>query len=71
MDRVIRRHYYTVFEATVLFGLPESAIRSLVKDGTLPGRRLGRRLLLPVDEIDTLLANLPIAARPQEKENER
>jgi excisionase family DNA binding protein len=57
--RTVERLYYGVFEVAILLGIPEGSIRRLITSGALPARRFGERVLIPRDELEALLRDLP------------
>ena len=50
------RKAYTVAEAAVALGVSEWLIRDLCRTGQLRCVRLGRRIIIPADALDELLA---------------
>ena len=63
--------YGSAAEVSALTGLSVKTIRRRIKDGSLRGVRLGRRVLIPLDAIDRpqpseapLMAIAPTPARP-------
>ena len=53
------KKYLTISEATEPLGLTEKAVRQRIARGQLPYRKLGRRVLIPADELERFLAALP------------
>ena len=53
------RAYITIAEAAPALGLTEKAVRQRIFRGQLPHRKLGRRVLIPADELEKFLAALP------------
>ena len=51
--------YLKVPEAATLLGISEKAAWQRLYRGELPHRRRGRRVLIPVDELEKFLAALP------------
>jgi excisionase family DNA binding protein len=49
----------TVAEAGELLGLTEKALRQRMFTGQMPYRKLGKRVLIPSDELDRFVAALP------------
>lgn len=43
----LERKTWDVKEAAAISGLAPSTIRKYIDDGVMPGRRLGRRILIP------------------------
>jgi excisionase family DNA binding protein len=50
---------YRPTEAAVLLGLSKARVYELINSGDLPARRVGRRILVPRDELVAWLANQP------------
>ena len=57
--RNIVKTYVTVAEAAPSLGLTEKALRQRIFRGQVPYRNLGRRVLIPADELEKFLAALP------------
>ncbi|ABD10578.1 hypothetical protein ThrDRAFT_04680 [Frankia casuarinae] len=55
------RAVYTVAEAAHMLSLSLASTYDLLRRGDLPGRRLGRRWVIPRDRFHTWLDNLPAA----------
>jgi excisionase family DNA binding protein len=53
------KKYLTIAEAAPPLGLSEKAVRQKIFRGQLPYRKLGRRVLIPADELEQFLAALP------------
>jgi excisionase family DNA binding protein len=53
------KQYLTIAEAASPLGLTEKAVRQKIFRGQLPYRKLGRRVLIPADELEQFLAALP------------
>ena len=54
------KRYITISEARgPLGGMTEKAIRQRIARGQLPYVKLGRRVLIPVDDLERFLAALP------------
>jgi excisionase family DNA binding protein len=53
------KKYLTIAEAAPPRGLTEKAVRQKIFRGQLPYRKLGRRVLIPADELERFLAALP------------
>jgi excisionase family DNA binding protein len=53
------RKYLTIAEAAPPAGMTEKAFRQRLARGQLPYRKLGRRILIPADELEKFLAALP------------
>jgi len=51
--------YLTIPEVALTLGLKEKALRQRILRGQLPYRKLGSRVLIPVDELEQVLAALP------------
>lgn len=49
----------TIPEAVRATGLSRSALYVALKEGTLSARKAGRRTLIPVNDLEAYLANLP------------
>ena len=47
MASPLERRTWDVKEAAAISGLGESTIRKYIDEGVMPGRRLGRRILIP------------------------
>jgi excisionase family DNA binding protein len=60
-ERVILR----IRDLARIFGCSPIAARRMVERGELPSRRLGRRLVVLADELDTYLKALPSGALPR------
>jgi excisionase family DNA binding protein len=52
----VRRRTLTVEEAGRVLGLGRSAAYAAVKRGEIPALTIGRKLLVPVDQLERLLA---------------
>jgi excisionase family DNA binding protein len=61
-ERPLRPLYFSLFEVAIILGCPEAAVRRLVVQRAIPARRIGARVLVPIDEFETLLKRLPPAA---------
>jgi excisionase family DNA binding protein len=55
----MRQRYLTISEVAMPLGLTEKAVRKRIERGQLPYRKMGRRILIPADELDQFLAALP------------
>jgi excisionase family DNA binding protein len=55
----MKHQYFTIAEAALPLSMTEKAVRKRIERGQLPYRKLGRRILIPVDELDQFLAALP------------
>jgi excisionase family DNA binding protein len=53
------KRYLTIPEVALPLGLTEKALRQRILRGQLPYRKLGTRVLIPVDELEQVLAALP------------
>lgn len=53
------KKYLTIAEAAPPLGLTEKAVRQKIFRGQLPYRKLGRRVLIPAEELEQFLAALP------------
>jgi excisionase family DNA binding protein len=53
------KKYLTIAEAAPPLGLTEKAVRQKIFRGQLPYRKLGRRVLIPAEELEQILATLP------------
>ena len=53
------KKFYTVLQAAELLQKTEHAIRIDIHRKRLPHKRLGRRILIPVQELDDFLDQLP------------
>ena len=51
--------YLTISEAAGPLGLSEKAVRQRIFRGQIPYRKLGRRVLIPAEELERFLAALP------------
>lgn len=49
----------SIAETTRLLGIGRSTLYSLIKDGRLPVRKLGKRTLVMREDLDRFLAALP------------
>jgi hypothetical protein len=49
-----------IVESAAYCGVRCSAIESVVRDGALPARRLGRNIIILKSDLDTFLANLHV-----------
>jgi hypothetical protein len=49
-----------IFESSIYCGVRCSAIESVIRDGKLPGRRLGRNVIVLKSDLDAFLASLDI-----------
>lgn len=49
-----------IVESAVYCGVRCSAIESVVRDGLLPARRLGRSIIILKSDLDTFLTNLDV-----------
>ena len=48
--------YGSITEAATYTSLGESTIQKLIANGTIPVRRVGRRVLIKFSDVDTVLA---------------
>jgi len=55
----MRQRYLTIAEAALPLGMTEKAVRKRIERGQLPYRKMGRRILIPADDLDQFLAALP------------
>ena len=53
------KKYLTISEAAEPLGLSEKALRQRIFRGQIPYRKLGRRVLIPADELEKFLTALP------------
>lgn len=53
------KRYLTIPEAAELLGITERAAWQRIYRGQLPHRRWGRRVLVPLDELERFLEHLP------------
>ena len=53
------RKYMTVSETATLLGQTEKSVWQRIYRGQMPHRRWGRRVLIPVAELEQFLAALP------------
>ena len=53
------KKYLTIAEAAEPLGLSEKALRQRIFRGQIPYRKLGKRVLIPVDELEKFLTALP------------
>ncbi len=53
------KNYLTVAQVAPPLGLTEKAVRQRIARGQLPYKKLGRRVLIPADELEKFLAALP------------
>lgn len=51
--------FLTIAEAASPLGLTEKALRQRSFRGQMPYRKLGRRVLIPADELEKFLKSLP------------
>jgi excisionase family DNA binding protein len=51
--------HFTIREVAALIGSTEKALRNRLARGQFPFRRLGRRVLIPADELEKFLTGLP------------
>lgn len=51
--------YISVAEAAPALGLTEKALRQRIARGQIPYRKLGKRILIPAEELEQFLAALP------------
>ena len=51
-----RRAAYPILEAAFLLGISRSGLYNLIDNGAIRRVKLGRRSLIPADEIDRLLS---------------
>jgi len=51
--------HFTIREVAALIGSTEKALRNRLARGQVPYRKLGRRVLIPADELEKFLSNLP------------
>jgi excisionase family DNA binding protein len=49
----------TVHEAGILLGCDDAATWRLIKQGVIPARRLGSRVLVPREQLEELVRRLP------------
>ena len=49
----------TVPEVAARLGISERAVRQRIYRGQLPHRRWGRRVIIPLDELEEFIKNLP------------
>ena len=48
------RRFYDATEAAAVLGVSPDHVRRMVREGRLPGRRIGRLYRLPMQQIDAL-----------------
>lgn len=53
------KKYLTIPEAAGSLGLSEKALRQRIFRGQVPYRKLGKRVLIPADELEKFLTALP------------
>jgi hypothetical protein len=53
------KKYLTIAEAAPAVGMTEKALRQRIFRGQFPHRRWGRRVIIPVAELESFLAGLP------------
>ena len=53
------KEFLTFAEAAEPLGLSEKALRQRIFRGQIPYRKLGKRVLIPVDELERFLRSLP------------
>jgi len=53
------KKYLTISEAAEPLGLSVKALRQRIFRGQIPYRKLGRRVLIPADELEKFLTALP------------
>ncbi len=53
------KKYLTIPEAAPPLGMTEKALRKRIERGQIPYRKLGRRILIPIQELDEFLIALP------------
>jgi excisionase family DNA binding protein len=51
--------YYTIREVAAMMGSTEKALRGRLARGQFPYKKLGRRVLIPADQLEIFLAALP------------
>ena len=56
------RQTYSVRDAAKVLGLGRNATYDLVKARKIRSLELGKRILIPIREVERLLAGLPVAA---------
>jgi excisionase family DNA binding protein len=60
------RKYYSIDEVALMFKVHPNTVRNWLKDGTLKGYKLGRRVVIPESSISAGLQEIPTR-----KEDER
>lgn len=53
-----------VQEAQEMTGISHFTFRKMVKDGKIRGVRVGKRLLIPVSELEKLIKKCAVSAKP-------
>ena len=53
------KKYLTIPEAAPPLGMTEKALRKRIERGQIPYRKFGRRVLIPLQELEEFLAALP------------
>ncbi len=53
------KKYLTIPEVAPPLGMSEKALRKRIERGQIPYRKLGRRVLIPLQELEEFLAALP------------
>jgi excisionase family DNA binding protein len=56
-----RRFAYSIEETCAALGIGRGTVFKLIRDGKLPARKLGTRTLIPAEDLERLVANLPDA----------
>ena len=51
--------HYTIREVAAMMGSTEKALRGRLARGQFPYRKLGRRVLIPADQLEKFLSALP------------
>jgi hypothetical protein len=70
------KYLYKVSEAKAAIGIGVTKLYTLINDGTLEARRIGRRTYITADSLERFVANLPklvtpTMAKTRPKEEER
>jgi excisionase family DNA binding protein len=55
LSNLVSRHVYTLTEAATALGISYSAARKLIKQGRLKYFRLGKKILIPEEELRKLM----------------
>jgi len=63
-DRLVQRGAYTVLMASEFTSLSRSALYALMQTGRLRYTKVGRRRLIPISELERLLAEGMVNAGP-------